>query len=169
MALLDLMESQYYELQLQLYDIQAEILQCEELLLAAQLDSIHRQMTGTLHADSRVVWARKIKHVRVYRLIFERNFDKKSHVSQKNTPTSISVALVRAFPDRQDEVVYYDAFESADDITEEDAEEREELRRLQAGARQLEARRGRIIAKRSYLRNKRVRASVNHVCACGRG
>lgn len=47
MVLLDLMESQYYELQLQLYDIQAEILQCEELLLTAQLDSIRRQMTGT--------------------------------------------------------------------------------------------------------------------------
>lgn len=46
MALLDHMESQYYELQLQLYDIQAEILQCEELLLTAQLDSIRRQMTG---------------------------------------------------------------------------------------------------------------------------
>lgn len=76
---------------------------------------------------------------------------------------------VRAFPDRQDEVVYYDAFETADDITEENAEEREELRRLQAGARQLEARRGRITAKRSYLRNKRVRAHVNRVCARGRG
>lgn len=83
MALLDLMESQYYELQLQLYDIQAEILQCEELLLAAQLDSTHRQMTGTLHADSRVVWTRKIKHIRVYRLIFEGNCDKKSKF-QKN-------------------------------------------------------------------------------------
>lgn len=46
MALLDHMETQYYELQLQLYDIQAEILQCEELLLTAQLDSIQRQMTG---------------------------------------------------------------------------------------------------------------------------
>lgn len=46
MALLDHMETQYYELQLQLYDIQAEILQCEELLLTAQLDSIRRQMTG---------------------------------------------------------------------------------------------------------------------------
>lgn len=48
MVLLDHMETQYYELQLQLYDIQAEILQCEELLLTAQLDSIRRQMTGTL-------------------------------------------------------------------------------------------------------------------------
>lgn len=47
MALLDHMETQYYELQLQLYDIQADILQCEELLLTAQLDSIRRQMTGT--------------------------------------------------------------------------------------------------------------------------
>lgn len=48
MALLDHMETQYYELQLQLYDIQAEILQCEELLLTAQLDSIRRQMTGDI-------------------------------------------------------------------------------------------------------------------------
>lgn len=48
MVILDHMETQYYELQLQLYDIQAEILQCEELLLTAQLDSIRRQMTGTL-------------------------------------------------------------------------------------------------------------------------
>lgn len=58
--------------------------------------------------------------------------------------------------EHQDEVVYYDTFESADDITEDDAAEREELRRLQASARQLEARRGRINAKRSYLWNKRV-------------
>lgn len=61
--------------------------------------------------------------------------------------------------DRQDEVVYYDTFESADDITEDDSGEKKELHRLHASVRQLEARRGRIIAKRSYLRNKRVRAS----------
>uniref|UniRef100_A0A8C4IFH2 Junction mediating and regulatory protein, p53 cofactor n=1 Tax=Dicentrarchus labrax TaxID=13489 RepID=A0A8C4IFH2_DICLA len=109
MALLDHMETQYYELQLQLYDIQAEILQCEELLLTAQLDSIRRQMT-----------------------------------------------------ERQDEVVYYDTFESADDITEDDTAEREELHRLQVSARQLEARRGRITAKRSYLRNKREICVSNH-------
>ncbi|CAK6970519.1 junction-mediating and -regulatory protein-like [Scomber scombrus] len=109
MALLDHMESKYYELQLQLYDIQAEILQCEELLLTAQLDSIRRQMT-----------------------------------------------------ERQDEVVYYDTFESADDIIEDDTAEREELRKLQVSARQLEARRGRITAKRSYLRNKREICVSNH-------
>ncbi|KAM8759454.1 junction-mediating and -regulatory protein-like [Acanthopagrus schlegelii] len=109
MALLDHMETQYYELQLQLYDIQAEILQCEELLLTAQLDSVRRQIT-----------------------------------------------------ERQDQVVYYDTFESADDITEDDNTEREQLRRLQVSARQLEARRGRITAKRSYLRNKREICVSNH-------
>ncbi|XP_033476452.1 junction-mediating and -regulatory protein-like [Epinephelus lanceolatus] len=109
MVLLDQMETQYYELQLQLYDIQAEILQCEELLLTAQLDSVHRQMS-----------------------------------------------------ERQDEVVYYDTFESADDIKEDDTGEREELSRLQVSARQLEARRGRITAKRSYLRNKREICVSNH-------
>nr|XP_061804118.1 junction-mediating and -regulatory protein-like [Nerophis lumbriciformis] len=110
MTLLDHMESQYYELQLQLYDIQAEILQCEELLLTAQLDSIRRQMT-----------------------------------------------------EHQNEVVYYDTFESADDITEEDTAEKEELRRLQVSTRQLEARRGRISAKRSYLKNKREICVSNHI------
>ncbi|XP_029295581.1 LOW QUALITY PROTEIN: junction-mediating and -regulatory protein-like [Cottoperca gobio] len=109
MALLDYMETQYYERQLQLYDIQAEILQCEELLLTAQLDSICRQIS-----------------------------------------------------ERQDEVVYYDTFESADDIKGDDTVEREELRRLQVSARQLEARRGRITAKRSYLRNKREICVSNH-------
>lgn len=68
------------------------------------------------------------------------------------------LVCVHAPSDRQDEVVYYDAFESADDITVDDSAEREELLRLQASARQLEARRGRVVAKRSYLRNKRVRA-----------
>ncbi|KAM4615935.1 junction-mediating and -regulatory protein-like [Polymixia lowei] len=108
-ARLDHMEAQYYELQLHLYDIQAEILQCEELLLTAQLDSIRRQMT-----------------------------------------------------ERQDAVVYYDTYESPDAIGEDDAVEREELRRLQVSARQLEARRGRISAKRSYLRNKREICVSNH-------
>ncbi|XP_054628211.1 junction-mediating and -regulatory protein-like [Dunckerocampus dactyliophorus] len=110
MTLLDHMESQYYELQLQLYDIQSEILQCEELLLTAQLESIRRQMT-----------------------------------------------------ERQDEVVYYDTFESAADITQEDTAEKEEMHRLQVSARQLEARRGRITAKRSYLRSKREICVSNHV------
>ncbi|XP_053725966.1 junction-mediating and -regulatory protein-like isoform X1 [Synchiropus splendidus] len=109
-VLLDHMESQYYELQLQLYDIQREILQCEELLLTAQLDSVRRQMT-----------------------------------------------------ERQDEVVYYDTFQSADDITEVDIAEKEELRRLQLSARQLEARRGRITAKRSYLQDKREICVSNHM------
>lgn len=66
--------------------------------------------------------------------------------------------LVNTFvpSEHQDEVVYYDTFESADDIMEDDTAQKEELRRLQASARQLEARRGRINAKRSYLWNKRV-------------
>lgn len=46
MLRLDQMEALYYKLQLQLYDIQAEVLQCEELLLTTQLQSLRRQMTG---------------------------------------------------------------------------------------------------------------------------
>lgn len=59
-------------------------------------------------------------------------------------------------------MVYYDTFESADDIREDNTSEREELHRLQVSARQLEARRGRITTKRSYLKNKRVRGSYSH-------
>lgn len=46
MLRLDQLEALYYELQLHLYDIKAEVLQCEEQLLTAQLQSLRRQMTG---------------------------------------------------------------------------------------------------------------------------
>nr|XP_046231225.1 junction-mediating and -regulatory protein [Scatophagus argus] len=116
MLRLDQLEALYYELQLQLYDIQAEVLRCEELLLTAQLQSLRRQMT-----------------------------------------------------ERQDEVVYYDAFESPDAMKgEEDPVSPpsplrdEELCLLQQRTRQLEARRGRITAKKVYLKNKKEICIVNH-------
>ncbi len=46
MERLDQLEAMYYELQLQLYEIQFEILKYEELLLTAQLQSLRRQMSG---------------------------------------------------------------------------------------------------------------------------
>lgn len=52
---LDQLEALYYELQLQLYDIQAEVLRCEELLLTAQLQSLRRQITGQTAAISALV------------------------------------------------------------------------------------------------------------------
>lgn len=59
MLRLDQLEALYYELQLQLYDIQAEVLRCEELLLTAQLQSIRRQMTGesAVHLLTPLNWA----------------------------------------------------------------------------------------------------------------
>lgn len=66
--------------------------------------------------------------------------------------------------DQQDEVVYYDAFESPDAMKgdEEPATPPSPLREdelcvLQQRARQLEARRGRITSKKIYLKNKKVR------------
>ncbi|KAJ3605640.1 hypothetical protein NHX12_027685, partial [Muraenolepis orangiensis] len=102
---LDQLEVLYYQLQLQLYGVQAEVLRCEELLLTAQLASLRRQMT-----------------------------------------------------ERQDEVVYYDAYESPDAIPLTD----EELVVLQHKTRQLEARRGRITSKRAHLKNKKDICIVNH-------
>ncbi|XP_041102430.1 LOW QUALITY PROTEIN: junction-mediating and -regulatory protein-like [Polyodon spathula] len=115
MARLDQLESSYYDMQLQLYEIQGEILKCEELLLTTQLESIKRQMI-----------------------------------------------------ERQDEVVYYDTYESIDAM--QDTEhmavsihpQKEDLLKLQQKSRQLEARRGRISAKKAYLRNKKEICIVNH-------
>lgn len=47
-ARLDQLEADYYDLQLQLYEVQFEILKCEELLLTAQLESIKRLISGTV-------------------------------------------------------------------------------------------------------------------------
>ena len=43
---MDQLELQYYEAQLELYDIKFEILKNEELLLVAQIDTVRRQMKG---------------------------------------------------------------------------------------------------------------------------
>lgn len=47
-AQLDQLEADYYDLQLQLYEVQFEILKCEELLLTAQLESIKRLISGMM-------------------------------------------------------------------------------------------------------------------------
>ncbi|XP_060746516.1 junction-mediating and -regulatory protein isoform X1 [Tachysurus vachellii] len=115
MARLDHLEALYYELQLQLYEIQFEILKYEELLLTAQLQSLRRQMS-----------------------------------------------------ERQDEVVYYDTYESPDALQATDevslapAPLRDEVTQLQQRTRQLEARRGRITAKKAYLKTKKEICIVNH-------
>ncbi|XP_005286494.3 junction-mediating and -regulatory protein isoform X1 [Chrysemys picta bellii] len=107
-AHLDQLEADYYDLQLQLYEVQFEILKYEELLLTAQLESIKRLVS-----------------------------------------------------EKRDEVVYYDTYESMEAMLEKEDMvtsvhlQREELQKLQQKIRQLEARRGRISAKKAYLRNKK--------------
>ncbi|RXN39131.1 junction-mediating and -regulatory [Labeo rohita] len=108
MVRLDQLEAMYYELQLQLYEIQFEILKYEELLLTAQLQSLRRQMS-----------------------------------------------------ERQEEVVYYDTYESPDAMKATDdpstplTPPRDDVAKLQQRTRQLEARRGRITAKKAYLKHKK--------------
>ncbi|XP_069912426.1 junction-mediating and -regulatory protein isoform X2 [Oryctolagus cuniculus] len=110
-ARLDQLEADYYDLQLQLYEVQFEILKCEELLLTAQLESIRRLIS-----------------------------------------------------EKRDEVVYYDTYESMEAMLEEEElrGQREELQKLQQKARQLEARRGRVCAKKAYLRNKKEICIAKH-------
>lgn len=114
-ARLDQLESDYYDLQLQLYEVQFEILKCEELLLTAQLESIKRLIS-----------------------------------------------------EKRDEVVYYDTYESMEAMLEKEEmaasvhAQREELQKLQQKARQLEARRGRVSAKKAYLRNKKEICIAKH-------
>lgn len=70
--------------------------------------------------------------------------------------------------ERQDEVVYYDAYESPDALQATDdtslalAPLRDEVTQLQQRTRQLEARRGRITAKKAYLKTKKVRNRMQH-------
>ncbi|XP_032634452.1 junction-mediating and -regulatory protein [Chelonoidis abingdonii] len=112
---LDQLEADYYDLQLQLYEVQFEILKYEELLLTAQLESIKRLVS-----------------------------------------------------EKRDEVVYYDTYESMEAMLEKEDMatsihlQREELQKLQQKIRQLEARRGRISAKKAYLRNKKEICITKH-------
>ncbi|NWJ08819.1 JMY protein, partial [Crypturellus undulatus] len=114
-AHLDQLEADYYDLQLHLYEVQFEILKCEELLLTARLESIRRLMS-----------------------------------------------------EKKDEVVYYDTFESMEAMLEKEDMatsvhlQKEELQKLQQKIRQLEARRGRISAKKAYLRNKKEICIAKH-------
>ncbi|XP_009909090.2 junction-mediating and -regulatory protein [Dryobates pubescens] len=114
-AHLDQLEADYYDLQLQLYEVQFEILKYEELLLTAQLESIRRMMS-----------------------------------------------------EKRDEVVYYDTYESMEAMLEKEDMatpihlQKEELQKLQQKTRQLEARRGRISAKKAYLRNKKEICIAKH-------
>ncbi|XP_025030377.1 junction-mediating and -regulatory protein [Python bivittatus] len=114
-AHLDQLEADYYDLQLQLYEVQFEILKCEELLLTAQLESIKRLIS-----------------------------------------------------EKRDEVVYYDTYESMEAMLEKEDMatsihlQREELQKLQQKVRQLEARRGRISAKKAYLKNKKEICIAKH-------
>ncbi len=48
----DQLELQFYETQLELYDAKFEILKNEEQLLVAQIETLRRQIKGTLHITS---------------------------------------------------------------------------------------------------------------------
>ena len=78
---------------------------------------------------------------------------------------SYSYLCVAWFTEKQDEVVYYDTYESPDAMQATDDPSlnlptlRDEVTQLQQRTRQLEARRGRITAKKAYLKNKKVLTS----------
>lgn len=48
----EVLELQYYEAQLELYDCKLEILKNEELLLLAQIHTIRRQIRGNTHTQT---------------------------------------------------------------------------------------------------------------------
>ncbi|XP_053768524.1 WASP homolog-associated protein with actin, membranes and microtubules [Desmodus rotundus] len=111
----DELEIEYYEVQLELYDVKFEILKYEEILLTTKLDSIKR--------------------------------------------------LIK---DKQDEVVYYDPCESPEELKAIDqilglqGGENAETRGLRRQCRQLERKRGRICARRAYLRSRKDQCKENH-------
>ncbi|KAM9367935.1 junction-mediating and -regulatory protein [Phaethornis superciliosus] len=74
----------------------------------------------------------------------------------------------RLMSEKTDEVVYYDTYESMEAMLEKEEVsasihlQKEELQKLQQKIRQLEARRGRISAKKAYLRNKKEICIAKH-------
>lgn len=81
----------------------------------------------------------------------------------KNTLLIVLFFIADVFKtEKRDEVVYYDTYESMEAMLEKEDPassvhlQKEELQKLQQKIRQLEARRGRISAKKAYLRNKKV-------------
>uniref|UniRef100_A0A8D2B5I7 WASP homolog associated with actin, golgi membranes and microtubules n=1 Tax=Sciurus vulgaris TaxID=55149 RepID=A0A8D2B5I7_SCIVU len=111
----DELEIQYYEIQLELYEVKFEILKNEEILLITQLDSIKR--------------------------------------------------LIK---EKQDEVVYYDPCESPEELKGMDqiADLQDggnlEVKELSLQCQKLEAKRGRICARRASLRNRKDHCKENH-------
>ncbi|MBN3290115.1 WHAMM protein, partial [Polypterus senegalus] len=108
METVDELEIQYYEAQLELYDVKFEILKNEEMLLMAQLDTVRRQMK-----------------------------------------------------ELKEEVIYYDTCENPEELVvaqqggmRMDATS-PEMKCLCRRLQQLETKRGKICAKRAYLRNKK--------------
>ncbi|XP_029115452.1 junction-mediating and -regulatory protein-like isoform X1 [Scleropages formosus] len=73
-------------------------------------------------------------------------------------------SLQRQITEWQDEVVYYDTYESTEAMVgaDEPRARAEELTRLQQRVRQLEARRGRIATKKAYLRKKKEICIASH-------
>uniref|UniRef100_A0A2K6G056 WASP homolog associated with actin, golgi membranes and microtubules n=2 Tax=Propithecus coquereli TaxID=379532 RepID=A0A2K6G056_PROCO len=110
----DELEIQFYEIQLELFEVKFEILKNEEILLITQLDSIKRLMK-----------------------------------------------------EKQDEVVYYDPCESPEELKVIECvgglqEKNSQVQELSQRCQQLESKRGRICAKRAYLRNRKDQCKENH-------
>lgn len=76
LAHLDHLEADYYDLQLQLYEVQFEILKCEELLLTAQLESIRRLMSGAFFISVNANLLKIIFLIRVQGSLWEWNMSR---------------------------------------------------------------------------------------------
>ncbi|MGH0170737.1 UNVERIFIED_CONTAM: hypothetical protein FKN15_060938 [Acipenser sinensis] len=175
MARLDQLESSYYDMQLQLYEIQGEILKCEELLLTTQLESIKRQM---IERQDEVVYydtyesidaMQDTEHMAASVHLQKEDLLKLQQKGRQLEARRGRISAKKAYlRNKKDEVVYYDTYESIDAMqdTEHMAAsvhlQKEDLLKLQQKGRQLEARRGRISAKKAYLRNKKEICIVNH-------
>ncbi|XP_004708259.2 WASP homolog-associated protein with actin, membranes and microtubules [Echinops telfairi] len=76
-------------------------------------------------------------------------------------------SIKRLIKEKQEEVVYYDTCESPEElgiveVVGPQAEKNVEEKALRRQAQQLEARRGRICARRAYLRNRKDQCKENH-------
>uniref|UniRef100_A0A8C1LZ99 Junction mediating and regulatory protein, p53 cofactor n=1 Tax=Cyprinus carpio TaxID=7962 RepID=A0A8C1LZ99_CYPCA len=153
------------------YDVSKETLQlmrAKEICLEQRKHGLREEMQGLQGGEEAVVRLDQLEAM-YYELqlqLYEIKFEILKY--EELLLTAQLQSLRRQMSERQEEVVYYDTYESPDAMKSTDdpwtplTPHRDDVAKLQQRTRQLEARRGRITAKKAYLKHKKEICIINH-------
>ncbi|KAJ8285491.1 hypothetical protein GJAV_G00027400 [Gymnothorax javanicus] len=147
-----------------------QLMRAKEICLEQRKHALREEMQSLQGGEDAVAQLHQLEalYYELQRQLYEIQFEILRYEELLLTAQLDSIR--RQMMERQDEVVYYDTYESTDAMcgTEMAREpddpvlQGEELLRLQQRTRQLEARRGRITAKKAYLKHKKEICIANH-------